>query len=129
MMNGPPRLTTIVANGTPILTRFIADRATLHGLLPAATVEDAFDLTFCFPDGATGGPDSRMLLHRIGIVAAEPVDWFGYPNIDALLTELNAGTPSLATHDPGWTEPERAPLILPPDSVARTIQTWFGTIL
>jgi hypothetical protein len=131
IMNGPPRLMTIVANGKPLLSRFIADRTTACCPLSraVAAVEDKFDLTFCFPDSPISGPDSGMMLHRIGIAAAGQADWLGYPNIDALLAELNAGPPPLSIHDLGWTNPERTPLVIPPGAVPRTLQTYFGTIL
>jgi hypothetical protein len=114
-----------------MLRRFVADRATVYCPLPPAgsAVDDKIDLEIRFPDSPAVGPDFGMTLHRIAITESGRADWLGYPNLNALLAELNSGDSPLAVHDLGSPTPLRPALLLPPDAVPRIIRTYFGTIL
>jgi hypothetical protein len=130
---------TIAANGEPILNRSIAERMTVYCPLPRsiAIAGEAVDLSFHFPANAinvadAGSGDNNapgMTLHRVGVAAADPNAWAGYPDAGLLLEDLNAGWPPSVVHDLGWQSLERAQLALPPGATPRTLRTFFGTIL
>jgi hypothetical protein len=129
-----PRRMTIVANGMAILSGSITGRTTVYCAVPreVATAAAELQFTIAFPDETATWPEPATppaTLHRIGLAAADPTDWAGYKDINALLAELNSGQASSIAHDLGWQQPERADLILAPGTVARTVHTGFGTIL
>jgi len=134
MAVGQPKHMTIAANGTPLLNGSIAGRTTVYCAVPrdVATASEELRVAIAFPDDAVARldpADPAATLHRIALAAADPTDWVGYNDINALLAELNSGQASPAAHDLGWQQPERADLILPPGTVGRPVHTWFGTIL
>jgi hypothetical protein len=130
---------TIAANGTPVLSEWVSGRRTIYGLLPRSAIagDDAVDLAISSPVSSFGAPESQpagdstshIMLHRAGVAAADPSAWVGYPNIEALLAELNAAQLPSDVHDLGWQDPGRAELIIPPGTTGGAICTYFGTIV
>lgn len=137
--SGPPRRMTMVANGETLLSHAIAERTTVYCPLPrsVAASADELDLKLHFPDSTMGASATNaigdglpgVILHRIGVAAAEPRIWAGYANLAALLADLNTARPSSVIHDLAWQTPERPPVMLPPGAKPRALHTCFGTLL
>jgi hypothetical protein len=70
-----------------------------------------------------------MILHRVGVAAADTHAWAGYPDLACLLEGLNANRPPRGAHDLGSPGNEQPELALPPGANPRTLRSCFGTIL
>jgi hypothetical protein len=130
---GLPHQMTMTVNGETLLSRLIAERATVFCLLPRSVTNanDRLDVAFDFRDASGPRPDNVpvVTLHRIGVAALTRKVWAGYSDPASMLADLNAIGPPSLVHDLGWQTANRKPLSLPLDAVLHAVYTCFGTVL